>query len=147
MGEFDFVEPPAPVKKPREPQPPAKWERFAIAGLAVLGLFLVFSYFVLSFYKQYLDAKSDRINSLKLVSWTYDYSGYWTTIVGTVENRGKREFSYADIKFRLKDKSGAQVGTAWANTSNLPSGGAWSFQASTLGVKFDSAELAELSGF
>lgn len=50
-------------------------------------------------------------------------------IVGTVRNNMDKEYKYAQISFSLYDSSGAQVGTAWTNISNLESGGVWKFEA------------------
>jgi hypothetical protein len=50
-------------------------------------------------------------------------------VVGTVKNNTNKEYKYAQISFALFDSSGAQVGTSWANITNLESGGTWKFEA------------------
>lgn len=68
-------------------------------------------------------------------------------ITGTVVNRRGKELRYAQITFKLYDKSGAQVGTALANISGLEAGGRWNFKASTFGKDFAEFKLGELVGY
>jgi len=68
-------------------------------------------------------------------------------ITGVVENRRRKKLGYVQITFILLDESGAQVGSAVANTNGLEPGTKWKFEANSLGVSFHSYKLNELSGF
>ena len=64
-------------------------------------------------------------------------------ITGTVVNRRSRSVSYAQISFNVYDDSEAQVGSAFANITNLESEGRWNFKAVsfTKGKKYKFAKL------
>lgn len=55
------------------------------------------------------------------------YGSY--SITGTFTNATGRELSYVQVTYRMLDADGAQIGTALANTNNLPDGSAWKFDA------------------
>ena len=57
---------------------------------------------------------------------TEEYGRY---IIGTVQNHSAFTYSYVQIDFNLYDKSGAQVGSAFANVNNLEPGKKWKFKA------------------
>lgn len=75
------------------------------------------------------------------------YGSY--SVTGTFTNTSGKELSYVQVSYRMLDADGAQVGTAWANTTNLPDGSAWKFDA----MYFDSDaapasfQLAEVSSY
>lgn len=73
-----------------------------------------------------------------------DYSRY---IVGRVRNNSSRTYSYVQISFNLYDASGAQVGTAWTNITNLEAGGIWAFEALLFEDNVKTYKLAELTGW
>jgi hypothetical protein len=95
------------------------------------------------------DANQSDNQTLLLTGWKVEsqtYGGY--KVVGTVVNKTGRDMSYAEIDFRALDSSGAQVDTLMTNTTNLPAGGKWRFEAG--GFKTEQAarfELAELKGW
>lgn len=68
-------------------------------------------------------------------------------IVGAVKNNRNRKYSYVQITFALYDESGAQVGTALDNISDLEAGGTWRFKAIILEDSARQYKLAELSGW
>ena len=74
---------------------------------------------------------------------------YSVTISGTFTNNSDAEVSYVQVSYRLLDAEGAQIGTAYANTNNLPAGGTWKFEA--MGFEplssMASYELADVTGF
>lgn len=74
---------------------------------------------------------------------------YSVTISGTFTNSSDAEVSYVQVSYRLLDADGAQIGTAYANTNNLPAGGTWKFEA--MGFEplssVASYELADVTGF
>ena len=74
---------------------------------------------------------------------------YSVTISGTFTNNSDAEVSYVQVSYRLLDAEGAQIGTAYANTNNLPAGGTWKFEA--MGFEplssVASYELADVTGF
>lgn len=87
-------------------------------------------------------AKIKETEKLTLEGYDFKTSKYGSRyIVGTVRNNTDKEYKYAQISFSLYDSSEAQIGTAWANISNLESGGVWKFEAlilkeNTVTVKF-----------
>lgn len=74
---------------------------------------------------------------------------YSVTISGTFTNNSDAEVSYVQVSYRLLDAEGAQIGTAYANTNNLPAGGTWKFEAMGLEPlsSVASYELADVTGF
>lgn len=77
----------------------------------------------------------------------YDAAGL-CHVRGEVVNKTGREVGYAQISFSGKDSSGAQVGTALANTNNLESGGRWKFDALFFGSEgIRTVEMKDLTGF
>jgi len=69
--------------------------------------------------------------TLHLVKWgkaTTDAIGIHH-VRGTAINNTGHDLSYAQATFRLLDREGAQVGTAVANTADLPAGARWTFDA------------------
>ena len=74
---------------------------------------------------------------------------YSVTISGTFTNNSDAEVSYVQVSYRPLDAEGAQIGTAHANTNNLPAGGTWKFEA--MGFEplssVASYELADVTGF
>ena len=61
---------------------------------------------------------------------TFVDNGYGSySITGTFTNATGRELSYVQVTYRMLDADGAQIGTALANTNNLPDGSAWKFDA------------------
>lgn len=54
---------------------------------------------------------------------------YLTKITGTYTNTSGKELSYVQLSYNLYDSDGAQIGTSYANTTNLADGAAWKFEA------------------
>lgn len=75
------------------------------------------------------------------------YGSY--SVTGTFTNTSGKDLNYVQVSYRMLDAEGAQIGTAWANTSNLPAAGVWKFDA----MYFDtdaapaSFQLAEVSSY
>ncbi|WP_321974065.1 FxLYD domain-containing protein [Paratractidigestivibacter sp.] len=57
---------------------------------------------------------------------------YNCKIVGIYTNKSGAKQNYVQVSYTLFDADGNQIGTAFANTSNLDDGGTWKFEASTL---------------
>lgn len=74
---------------------------------------------------------------------------YAASITGTLTNNSDQDKSYIQVEYRLYDASGAQIGTALANTNNLKAGGSWKFEALCTQAPSEIAswELSEVSGF
>ncbi len=72
---------------------------------------------------------------------------YSRFIVGTVKNNTATEFSYVQIEFNLYDKNGAQVGSTFANVSNLEAFGTWKFKALIFEETARSYKLKDITGF
>jgi hypothetical protein len=85
---------------------------------------------------------------LELNEWDYRIKKYGgLSIVGTVVSRSHLRYSYVEISFNLYDKTGAQVGNAWSNVTNLDPLGTWRFEALVLEDGVDRAEFAALRGW
>lgn len=67
-------------------------------------------------------------------------------ITGTVVNRRPVAVRFAEIRFRVYDSTGAQVGTAFAVINDLEAGGRWNFKAIYLGGRGARYRLSKLSG-
>ena len=93
------------------------------------------------------DSADQQAYAISDVQMTGD--DYSVTISGTFTNNSDAEVSYVQVSYRLLDAEGAQIGTAYANTNNLPAGGTWKFEA--MGVEplssVASYELADVTGF
>lgn len=74
---------------------------------------------------------------------------YTTTISGTFTNLTDSQLGYVSISYNLFDADGNQIGTAYANTSNLDAGGTWKFEAVGMygQAKVASYKLADVTGF
>lgn len=93
------------------------------------------------------DAADQQAYAISDVQMTGDE--FSVTISGTFTNNSGTEVSYVQVSYRLLDAEGAQIGTAYANTNNLPAGGTWKFEA--MGFEplssVASYELADVTGF
>ncbi|MCH4221484.1 MAG: FxLYD domain-containing protein [Eggerthellaceae bacterium] len=77
-------------------------------------------------------------------------SGYGNyKITGTFTNTTDKEVKYVQVEYVLKDASGAQIGTATANTTNLAANTPWKFEAAALSPNGTPAsfELKQVTGF
>lgn len=74
---------------------------------------------------------------------------YTTTISGTFTNLTDSQLGYVSISYNLFDADGNQLGTAYANASNLDAGGTWKFEAVGMygQAKVASYKLADVTGF
>ena len=74
---------------------------------------------------------------------------YSVTITGTFTNNTDEDISYVQLSYRLLDAEGAQIETAYANTSDLSAGGMWKFEAMGFvgSDEVASFELADVTGF
>lgn len=80
---------------------------------------------------------------------TVDDSGYFFTVDGTFTNLTSKQISYVQVSYSLYDADGAQIGTAYANTTNLDANGTWKFEATSTVQpdEVDSYKLSKVSGF
>lgn len=74
---------------------------------------------------------------------------YNSTICGIYTNKSGAKQGYVQLSYTLFDADGNQIGTAYANTSNLEDGGTWKFEASTLKGSDEVAtyKLAQVTAF
>lgn len=74
---------------------------------------------------------------------------YSATITGTLTNNTDSEKSFVSVEYVIYDADGAQIGNAYANTTNLKAGGTWKFEAGTLKApeEIGSWERVEVTGF
>src|SRR5947207_8301321 len=78
------------------------------------------------------DAKQDT-TLLLVPNWSTTQQSYGgTKISGVVINNTGRDLTYVEIDFAGADASGAQVETVMDNTTNLPAGQRWAFEATCL---------------
>ena len=91
------------------------------------------------------EAKAD----LELLSsdGTFDSSIGAIHITGSVKNNSEKTFSYVQIQFVLYDKSGAQVGTALANTNGLEPGNIWKYDAIGMASNVSTFKASNLVGY
>lgn len=93
-------------------------------------------------------AKVKETEKLTLEGYSFKTSNYGNRhIVGTVKNNTDKEYKYAQISFSLYDSSGAQIGTAWANISNLEAGGIWKFEAIILKESADTVKFKGITAY
>ena len=78
--------------------------------------------------------------------WRQSKSGS-RSLVGTVKNHTSKTYSYVQVQFNLYDKSGAQVGSALANVTNLGPNGTWKFEAEVLYDNAVKAGVAKVTAF
>ena len=93
------------------------------------------------------DSADQQAYAISDVQMTGD--DYSVTISGTFTNNSDAEVSYVQVSYRLLDAEGDQIGTAYANTNNLPAGGTWKFEAMGFEPLSSVApyELADVTGF
>lgn len=73
---------------------------------------------------------------------------YYITITGTALNTYNKTISYAQVTFSIFDSSGAQIGNALDNISNLAANTPWKFSAlGVLDSTPSSFRLAEITVF
>jgi hypothetical protein len=68
-------------------------------------------------------------------------------VSGLAINNTGRDLSYAQVTIRLLDSSGSQVGSALANTNNLPAGATWRFVAMGAGEGATTCAGPDFEGF
>lgn len=86
--------------------------------------------------------------ALELLDFTAEKNSFFSiTITGTVRNNTDKKYSYVQIEFNLYDKSGAQVGTALGNITNLEPYGIWEFEAIGLVSNATMYSFSDLSGW
>ncbi|MEN6411420.1 MAG: FxLYD domain-containing protein [Veillonellales bacterium] len=61
-------------------------------------------------------------------------------------NNSNKKYRYAEIRFTLHDKSGAQVGTAMTNTADIEANAVWKFKALIIDERATSYKLAGVTG-
>lgn len=85
---------------------------------------------------------------LTLEDFSFKTSKYGNRyIVGVVRNNTDKEYKYAHISFSVYDSNEAQIGTAWANISNLEAGGVWKFEAIILREDAASVKFKGITAF
>lgn len=74
---------------------------------------------------------------------------YFAYIKGTLANNSGKDLSYIGVEYVLYDADGAQIGTAYANTSSLKADGIWKFEAAILDdvESVASYELADVTAW
>jgi cytoskeletal protein RodZ len=90
------------------------------------------------------EAKKPDLELLDHKSTSDQFSSY---IEGTIKNNTKKEYGYVQVEINLYDKDGAQVGSTFANTTNLEPGGTWKFKAIVLEENVASYKIKDITGF
>lgn len=70
---------------------------------------------------------------------------YSAKIAGTLTNNTDKKISNVQVTYTVYDAQGAQIGTAYANTTNLEPNGTWKFEAFSI-AKPDQIATYKLSG-
>ncbi len=73
--------------------------------------------------------------------------GYWSNIVGVVQNNTGKDLEYIQISFTLYDADDNVIGTAFANANNVKDQGTWKFEAMILEENVVRFELDEISSW
>lgn len=76
-----------------------------------------------------------------------EYNGYTSTVTGTITNQSGRTKSYVQVSFGLYDASGALLGTAYANVTNLAAGTDWKYDAVGAVAKFATCKAEEVDAY
>lgn len=66
---------------------------------------------------------------LYLIAHEYKYDRYGSSVIGTIKNAGKRNYSYVQVEINLYNTEEEQVGSTLANVNNLAPGKTWRFEA------------------
>lgn len=76
-------------------------------------------------------AQSDQADASKysITDEQLAEENYVTQITGTFTNTSGKELDYVQLSYNLYDSDGAQIGTAYANTTHLANGAVWKFEA------------------
>lgn len=78
-------------------------------------------------------------------------NSYYWTVTGKPADNTDRDIGYIPVEYVLYDEDGAQIGTAFDNTSNLKAGKTWKYSATCIDnidqSEIASYELAEVTGF
>ena len=95
------------------------------------------------------EAEADAEPAYSIADEAMTGDDYSVTITGTFTNNTDKDISYVQLSYRLLDAEGAQIETAYANTSDLSAGGTWKFEAGTLKApeEIGSWERVEVTGF
>ena len=109
---------------------------------AVVLIVIISISLLIAFFKIRVDVYDEKMNVYYI-----DYMGYNSRITGKVKNTGFRKISYIQIQFSLYNSLGYNIGTAFANKSELDAGEIWSFEAFgySLSSKPVSFKLADIS--
>ena len=95
------------------------------------------------------EAEADAEPAYSIADEAMTGDDYSVTITGTFTNNTDEDISYVQLSYRLLDAEGAQIETAYANTSDLSAGGTWKFEAMGFvgSDEVASFELADVTGF
>lgn len=88
------------------------------------------------------DGKFDVEN----LAMTTDDLGY-AHITGSLANLTDKEYKYVQVELNVYDESGAQIGTALANTNNLEAKGTWKFEALGTQTGVKTYKLKDISAY
>lgn len=75
------------------------------------------------------DGASDSAAKYTIADEGLVEENYLTYVKGTFTNTSGGDMAYVEVSYNLFDSDGAQIGTAYANTSNLADGATWKFEA------------------
>ena len=94
-------------------------------------------------------AESTTVDKYSIADEQMTGDDYTTTISGTFTNLTDSQLGYVSVSYNLFDADGNQLGTAYANTSNLDADGTWKFEAVGMydQAKIASYKLADVTGF
>lgn len=84
---------------------------------------------------------------LELLEASSEADAYTSYVVGKIRNNTNRTYSYVQVEINLYNKAGHQVGSTFANVTNLEPGAVWSFKAPILEDEVTHFKVAGITGF
>lgn len=77
--------------------------------------------------------KEDSKKDVKILSDKLEEGDMSSKVVGEVKNTSGKKQSYVGVEVKFKDSEGTRVGEGLDNTTDLPAGETWAFEAAYLG--------------
>lgn len=98
-----------------------------------------------------LPKASKSIEKVELLQWKWGVADKTDAIIGTVRNNTDQPLRYVQVSFNIYNNKGAQITTAFTNTTNLAPHSVWEFRAIML-LPDDvegplNAKLGDLTGY
>jgi len=96
-------------------------------------------------------AQLQEPNALQVTDWKWHTNSSFNTVEvqGTLKSDSSNPRTYVQITWNIYDKSGSQIGNAWANANFLAAYGTWKFKGfgTYSGGKPHTAQVANITSF